>query len=100
MYKQSNTLHVNNNVECANRFAILADMEEADESLQGNTNFLHASDVDPDTPQGESPVRNTSVVTNPQVSNLSVDKYDLELRFKPKHRKAVHLAKHNATFKC
>ena len=99
MCKQSNTFHVNNNVEYANRFAILADTEEADKSLQGNTNFLHASDVDPDTPQGECPVRNTSVITNPQVTNHSVDKYDLELRFKPKHRNAVHLAKH-ATFKC
>ena len=86
-------------MECANRFAILADTEEADETTQGNTDFLHASDVDPDTLQGESPVRNTPVVANLQVSTHSVDKYDLELRFKPKHRNAVHLAKNNATFK-
>ena len=33
------------------------------------------------------------------MSTHSVDKYDLELRFKPKHRNAVHLAKNNATFK-
>ena len=90
---QTSTLHVNTNVECANRFAILARMEEVDESLQGKTNFLNCTDVDPDAFQGESPVKNTPVVTDPQVSNHPVNKYNLELRFKPKHRNAVNLAK-------
>ena len=33
------------------------------------------------------------------MSTHLVDKYDLELRFKPKHRNVVSLAKDNATFK-
>ena len=86
-------------MECANRFAILADTAEADESLQGKINFLHCTDVDPDASKGESLLKNTPIATSPQVSNHSVDKYDLELRFKPKHRNAVNLAKNNATFK-
>ena len=56
---QSSTLHVNTNVECANRFAILAETEEVDESLQGNTNFFSATDAS----QGETRVKNTPVVT-------------------------------------
>ena len=96
---QSCTLGVNTNVECAIRFAILADTAEEDLSLQGNINYLIATDVDLEASQGVSPVKNTPVVRNPRVSTHSVDKYNLELRLKPKHRNAVSLAKDNATFK-
>ena len=86
----------------------LCDKAEADESLKGKPNSVSSvvtdsqvsTDVDPEPTQGKSPTKNTLVITDPHVSTQPVDKHDLGLRFKPKHRNAINLAKDNATFKC
>ena len=57
-------------------------------------------EANPEATHGKSPAqKNIAKVADFQVSTHSVDRYNLELRFKPKHRNAINLAKDTATFK-
>ena len=86
-------------IECSNRFAVLTvDNNETKSCICTETNVT-CTKTDLKHPKGELKVKRSDSFDGPPFSAHSGDKYDLELRFKQKHRDIVTSEKNNKTFK-
>ena len=96
---QLDNMDVSPNLKCSNSFKILADKVDAKQMLEGKQNLISFTQADLEPTQGKSLVKTTVNITDSQVSTNTVDKHNMNLSFKPKHRNDINLAVDNATLK-
>ena len=97
--KPSDVMDVHPSVKCLNRFAVLLNhnnvcrdaVQANDKQILNVTNCSRTAGESYDKPACKADV--------PRLSTVSGDKYDLELRFKLKHRPVINAAKNNDTFR-
>ena len=97
--KQNSVTGSQPSVKCLNKFAVLSVDDNVSEDYVNEQETAVITEMNPCKYKGESNSKSTCKQNVPQLSTQSDDKYDLELRFKPKHRNAINSAKNNDTFK-
>ena len=97
--KQDCVMDVYPSVKCSNKSAVLSD----DNNLCRDTVNVQDSQMvnitECSRTAGDFDSKLACIADVPRLSTLSADKYDLELRFKLKHRKVISSPKNNDTFK-
>ena len=95
--KQGSVMDVHPTVQCLNRFAVLSVHNNVCSEPVNVQDREISTVTDSSRSKGESSHKPTHETEVPRLSTQSGDKYDLELRFKPKHRNAINAAKDNDT---